>query len=299
MIKRISVIITAMLVAFMMGGAWSWATPPVKTGHKVDVCHATSGKGELKNGYNSITVDIASAGYPDSEGNRNHASHDGTLGNMVGPDIIAAYEYQPAEGPLFVYPGYNLDYVFNAGEPNETTGAEFLANGCQFNTPPEEPEPFVPLASVKADCGSARVELAWKFGDETETPQESEVFEVYVDGEVVRRETLRENEDMWFALQFREDSGIHKVVVAYAGEPIADGTVHTDCQRPEPKPTPTPTPEPTTPDKPDAPKPDKPEKPVEELAATGGNLTYAGLAAALLASGSGMLWFSRRRLTDF
>jgi LPXTG-motif cell wall-anchored protein len=292
--KRITTILVAMLVAFLMGGSWAWATQP--TGHKVDVCHATSGEGELKNGYNLINVDIASAGYPDSEGNNNHASHDGTFGNMVGPDIIAAYEYQPAEGPLFVYPGYNLDYVFNAGEPNETTGAEFLANGCQFNTPPEEPEPFVPLASIKADCGMARVELAWKFGDETDEPQRSEEFIVLVDGKVWRTETLSENEDVWFPIDFKEDTGVHTISVTYGDETLADANVQSDCEKPEPKPTPTPEP---TQDNPD--KPDKPEGAVpvaEELPHTGGNLALAGIAGALLAAGSGLVWFSRRRLTD-
>lgn len=62
---------------------------------------------------------------------------------------------------------------------------------------------------------------------------------------------------------------------------------------------------PDNPDKPDQPKPDKPEpkpeqpvKVAEELPHTGGNLALAGIAAALLATGGGLVWFGRHRLTD-
>jgi hypothetical protein len=142
------------------------ATPP--TGHKVLVCHATSGLGELKNGYNSITVDIASAGYPDSEGNNNHASHDGTQGNKVGPDIIGAYTYQPPtpthgpnEGvkpPLFTFPGYNLGHVFSDG----TTGAEFLVNGCQLNTPVQPADEVTTSTDTRKSCANGVEEQVTK-----------------------------------------------------------------------------------------------------------------------------------------
>jgi LPXTG-motif cell wall-anchored protein len=62
MIKRITVIITAMLVAFMMGGAWSWAetgTQPEKVPHKSYVCKYVGTPGEderLQTGQNPIWV---------------------------------------------------------------------------------------------------------------------------------------------------------------------------------------------------------------------------------------------------
>lgn len=60
---------------------------------------------------------------------------------------------------------------------------------------------------------------------------------------------------------------------------------------------------PDKPDNPDEPKdepksPEKASKTPDELPHTGGNLALAGIAGALLAAGSGLVWFGRRRLTD-
>ena len=112
------------------------ATAP--TGHKVDVCHRTGSVdgGNQHNGYSFINVDIASAGYPDGlETTSGHVAHT-QIGNGPGPDIIPAYTYEEVE-PAFVFPGLNLDYVFDNGQ----TGAEVLANGCTFKETSPSPTP--------------------------------------------------------------------------------------------------------------------------------------------------------------
>lgn len=113
------------------------ATAP--TGHMVTICHRTGSVagGNQHNGYSIITVDIASAGYPDGlDTTSGHVAHT-QIGNGPGPDLIPAYEYQPAQGDLFTFPGINLDYVFTDGE----TGAQVLEAGCLFKEASPTPTP--------------------------------------------------------------------------------------------------------------------------------------------------------------
>jgi len=79
-----------------------------------------------------------------------HTGH-GQIGNGPGPDIIPAYDaYAKVQGQWepFSFPGLNLDYVFSDG----TTGAEFLANGCQLNTPPPPKQVTADVKFLDADC---------------------------------------------------------------------------------------------------------------------------------------------------
>lgn len=57
--------------AIFIGGAATVSATKPEPEHKVWVCHATSGLGELKNGYNLIHVDVASTRY---EGHLQHAT---------------------------------------------------------------------------------------------------------------------------------------------------------------------------------------------------------------------------------
>jgi len=140
--KRALAVLGGALAIGVLTVAPAVATAP--TGHKVDVCHRTGSVdgGNQHNGYSFINVDIASAGYPDGlETTSGHVAHT-QIGNGPGPDIIPAYTYDEVE-PAFVFPGLNLDYVFDNGQ----TGAEVLANGCTFKetspspTPTETPSP--------------------------------------------------------------------------------------------------------------------------------------------------------------
>lgn len=64
--------------------------------------------------------------------------------------------------------------------------------------------------------------------------------------------------------------------------------VELECVKDEPKPEPSPTPTPTPTEKPE-PEPKQPE-----LAATGAETWLAGVAALLIAAGSGLFWWTRR-----
>ena len=132
----VSLLLTTLLGTFFLAVSPASATQTdPNDGHKITLCHRTGSAdgGELKNGYNEITVDIASSGLVRG----GHTDHE-QIGNGPGPDIIPAYEaFKRVQGEWepFSFPGLNLDYVF----PDGTTGAEFLANGCDYNEPPEEP----------------------------------------------------------------------------------------------------------------------------------------------------------------
>lgn len=131
------------VVASVVGAVTALAAPE---GHvPVTLCHRTGSVdgGNQHNGYDIITVDIASAGQ--ASGAHGHDGHE-QVGNGPGPDIIPAYSWTypngPHEGETINYPGKGLDWVFDDG----TTGAEFLANGCQLpeDTPTETPPPTTP-----------------------------------------------------------------------------------------------------------------------------------------------------------
>lgn len=93
------------------------------TGSSVTICHRTDSN---TNPYTNPTVDISSSGH--LQGGHDN-EHEGPIWNpglkdlkIEWGDIIPAYEYQPAEGPLFVYPGQN----WPAGEA-------LLKDGCEPN----------------------------------------------------------------------------------------------------------------------------------------------------------------------
>jgi len=147
---RTGLITAALTVALVasVGGA-ATATKP-NPDHKVPVCHKVNGEGELKNGWNSIVVDIASSGYVQGG---HHGGHPGNTPN----DIIPPYEYQMADGSTFNYPGQNWSAETQA----------FHANGCRtpiIPPPPpiDPPKPpvdkvvFAPKARI-AVCGDPRV----------------------------------------------------------------------------------------------------------------------------------------------
>lgn len=136
---RTGLITAALTVALVasVGGA-ATATKP-NPDHKVPVCHKVNGEGELKNGWNSIVVDIASSGYVQGG---HHGGHPGNTPN----DIIPPYEYQMADGSTFNYPGQNWSAETQA----------FHANGCKTPPPPPNPRVFKPAAHI-AVCGDPRV----------------------------------------------------------------------------------------------------------------------------------------------
>ena len=111
--------------------------------HQVTICHRTGSAdgGNQHNGYDIITVDIASSGYVQGA----HTSHEQT-GNGPGGDIIPAYDYVRADGTTFHYPGKNLTTII-AGVP----GSAILANGCQI--PP--PRTFTYRSDASSDCHRA------------------------------------------------------------------------------------------------------------------------------------------------
>lgn len=156
--KKIGTVIVAALIGVtgVIAFAPSASATPTNPNedHKVTVCHRTGSAdgGELKNGYNEITVDIASSGYVKG----GHTGHE-QVGNGPGPDIIPAYEaFAKVKGKWepFSFPGLNLDYVFADG----TTGAEFLANGCDYNTPQYE-DVRVDVKFFDPTCESPKGEL--------------------------------------------------------------------------------------------------------------------------------------------
>jgi hypothetical protein len=81
--------------------------------HKVTICHATP-PDTAANGWNSITVDVASVGYQHSGHQDEHAA-----------DIIPAWSYTDGDGNTVSYEGKNLATVFQF-----RTGADILGNGC-------------------------------------------------------------------------------------------------------------------------------------------------------------------------
>lgn len=79
--------------------------------HKVTICHAVSGKGELKDGYNQITVDVASI----FKQGHDHHIHDGRT------DIIPPFEYIGIEGDVHQYPGLGDQSFLPDCRPPEST----------------------------------------------------------------------------------------------------------------------------------------------------------------------------------
>jgi len=107
----------AFVISGLLGGtASAGARPATKPNpdHKVTICHAVSGLGETKNGYNIITVDVASIF---TKGHDQHV-HKGRS------DIIPAFTYTDVNDVEHTYPGKG--------------DASWIATGC---APPEETTP--------------------------------------------------------------------------------------------------------------------------------------------------------------
>lgn len=137
-----------------LGGLLLTAAPASATNtdpnadHKVTICHRTGSAagGELKNGYNEITVDIASSGLVKG----GHTHHE-QVGNGPGSDVIPEYDaFAKVKGEWVEthYDGFGLTQVFADG----TTGAEFLANGCALNTPVQPDEDVVVTVDSRSSC---------------------------------------------------------------------------------------------------------------------------------------------------
>lgn len=125
-------IIALAVGAFALVGTATLASSAFATqgggGHTaVTLCHRTGSAngGNQHNGYDLISVDITSAGQAATA--KGHNAHE-QVGNGPGPDIIPAYTYVDPDGSVFNYTGKGLDFVFANGE----TGAQFVADGCQF-----------------------------------------------------------------------------------------------------------------------------------------------------------------------
>jgi LPXTG-motif cell wall-anchored protein len=125
----------------------SLETPPVECPqeeeHKVWVCHATSGEGELKNGYNLIFVDVASTiENGGAKGENDHYGHS---------------KYDPKVNKKFgVYPDYYLyDYILT-GYTSRDEIPKVLPEKCGA-TPPENVEvnPFVTSKAPTCDAAGS------------------------------------------------------------------------------------------------------------------------------------------------
>ncbi|MEX2274131.1 MAG: hypothetical protein WEA10_01000 [Actinomycetota bacterium] len=128
----LSAVVASLAMTLLLGVPTASAVRP--TGHKVTICHATN---SVNNPYVQITVDIASAGYPDDG-----SGHDGHLGNIPADvaelqamkdageqwgDVIPAYTYDGVN-PAYNYPGLNLS----------PEGLALLENDCAIPDLPDE-----------------------------------------------------------------------------------------------------------------------------------------------------------------
>jgi hypothetical protein len=249
-----------------LGGVLALAVPASATptdpnaDHKVTVCHRTGSadKGELKNGYNEITVDIASSGYVKG----GHTGHE-QVGNGPGSDVIPAYDaFAKVKGKWapFHFDGFGLTQVFADG----TTGAEFLANGCQFNNP--QPPPVVEVEEGAIERASCEAGVEQQIIVVTFTTEYVWNGEEWVLGETVK--TVDKGE--W----------------TFVRDLTKDEQAELECDTTEP-PVDPPTDDPKDPPA-DNPPADNPQsQPPTELPGTGAGdvLPWAGLGIALLLSG--------------
>jgi LPXTG-motif cell wall-anchored protein len=284
MIKRITVILTAVLVAFLMGGSWAWATPPgneTKTG----LCHRTASD---SNPYVFIEVDDNSL--------QSHLTD--TKGHFPKPwksdGVFRSVSH--VKGDL------KHDY--------EATSAE----DCVDNTP-VQPDPVVETSTdsrmtcevgVEEQTTTTTTEYVWEDGEWVlgEPVVEKGDWTFVRDlTKAEQKELGCENEPRPYTMSLKQTKSdcdgnyLRIVTITYLNDEIISKEKSkwvkvsdiTKAQKSELECL-TPIDEPTSPDK--AQKPPKTNQP--ELPHTGGNLTLAGIAAGLLAAGSGMVWFSRR-----
>jgi LPXTG-motif cell wall-anchored protein len=130
--KYIAIAVALLGISAMSTVAPAGATKPDSDGeHKVWVCHATSGLGELKNGYNLIYVDVASTVPNGGHGENDHYGHSTT---------------DPKDNPKF---GVLYDYL--DVDPNNLPGK------CGTNIPDEpSKDPVETQASVQ-NCDTKKV----------------------------------------------------------------------------------------------------------------------------------------------
>lgn len=105
--KILALLASVVLVVGVATSATATNTDP-NEGHKVTICHRTGSAtgGNQHNGYDIITVDIASSGYVQG-GHTNHEQ----VGNGPGGDVIPAYDAWAKDGKEWVefhFPGKNL-----------------------------------------------------------------------------------------------------------------------------------------------------------------------------------------------
>lgn len=285
--RRISVILTAMLVAFLMGGSWAWAGEDQTSDDNcvtetTDWVLESPGKGWTLVDERTVVDEEAW----EEEVVVTKAQHYSLKGNSgIGKDEVPVFpadywqantkkepHYQgnatPAQNPdgtPYVDGESGLHYTSNESsgkrdwfyfQPEVTEIVEHPAVTHQEykfskTTCDEDPRPItISLRQHKFNCDGYFMRV---------------VTITTLDGKVVERETSK-----WVKV----------------GDLTKADKVQLECLTPidEPKNEPK--------------SPEKASKTPDELPHTGGNLALAGIAAALLAAGSGLVWFGRRRLTD-
>jgi len=303
--KRIMVILTAMLVAFLMGGSWAWAGDGKGQDEHVpvNVCHATSSD---SNPFVFITVD------DDSVKLRGHLMHRNDPNKTWKSDGLYNGVEHSAGDPK---PDRIESYTGTDGVFHELDGT---FDNCD-DTTPVQPKPEVTVdtqdrmsceAGVEEQTITTTTEYVWEDGEWVlgEPVVEKGDWTFVRDlTKAEQKELGCENEPRPITLHLKQhkadcDGNYLRVVsiTTLDGKVISkekskwvkvsditkDQKSELECLTPIDEPTPTP----TTPSK--AQNPPKTNQP--ELPHTGGNLTLAGIAAGLLAAGSGMVWFSRR-----
>ncbi len=135
--KYVAIAVALLGISAIGAVAPASATKPDSDGeHKVWVCHATSGLGELKNGYNLIYVDVASTTQGGGHGENDHYGHATT---------------DPKDNPKF---GVLYDYL--DVDPNHLPGK----CGTQI---PDEPskDPVEILVGTELNCENESVTLTY------------------------------------------------------------------------------------------------------------------------------------------
>jgi LPXTG-motif cell wall-anchored protein len=283
--KRITLILSTMLVAFLMGGSWAWAG---ETPSSDDDCTTETTGWVLESpGQDWTQVDqrtVVDEEAWDETVVDVEAQHYSLKGNSgIGKDEIPVFpaDYWQANAPLEPhYQGHGLpasnvdgsDYIEGQSGLHYTSqGSEGLRDWFYFQAEESHVvhhdavthEEFV---FSKTTCDNPHPQtIALRAHKSTcEGNFMATITITTLDGKVISKERSK-----WVKVSN----------LTHAQK------VQLECLTPiKPEPT-----------------PDKPEGAVpvaEELPHTGGNLALAGIAGALLAAGSGLVWFSRRRLTD-
>jgi LPXTG-motif cell wall-anchored protein len=136
--KYLAIAVALLGISAIGAVAPAGATKPDPDGeHKVWVCHATSGQGELKNGYNLIYVDVASTRPNGAHGENDHYGHSTT---------------DPKDNRTF---GVLYDYL--DVDPNNLPGK------CGTQVPPEpSKDPVERLVGTVPNCETENVTLTYE-----------------------------------------------------------------------------------------------------------------------------------------